>query len=345
LSQNARELVSDIGVGRKSSDGYKPASVPNALKVINGQFKNSLEVEEMTSTSSATVTNELTKSLAHLTYSALYASNLQASTKWYYNAFGIQIVSMNPVFATMEFAPGRIVFFGTNPERPRKIRFSTRNMEALRKQLSLANVEIDVDEDSYLRIKDIDENTIEVWKTVSDIDITIPSDFVRNLIRCRLETRDEMHLIAKQIANDINFHEASAELHSLCEYHKLNTKGEVFIASRYSGKVDAVFVCAEVPEAAVGQLGDDMEYIHIPYHDYVVFPTSYVHLDKLRTEEQYGSRANFMNESFTKPEESYYILEYYKDDFVDVYMPYYWDKGWQALDKAVNSNEEVNQVE
>lgn len=44
MSQGARDLVSDSEEGKKNSDGYKPTFVPNALKVINGHMKNSMEV-------------------------------------------------------------------------------------------------------------------------------------------------------------------------------------------------------------------------------------------------------------------------------------------------------------
>ncbi|MEF3308612.1 VOC family protein [Paenibacillus sp. GYB004] len=345
MSQSAKDLISDGVAGRTSSDGYKPANVPNALKVIYDHSKKSLEDEDMTSTSSAAGTNVLSKSLAHLTYSTLYTSDLQKSAKWYYKAFGIQIVAINSDFATMEFAPGRIVFFERNSDFPRKISFSTRNMEAVRRQLQIANVEFDADEDSYLRIKDIDNNTIEVWKTVSEVEISMPNEFVRDLIRCRLETKDEIRLIAMQIAEDLDFHEAAAMLRALLNRHKWSIEAETFIASRYSGKVEAIFVCMEVSEAADGLLEQGLEYIPIPKHDYCVFPVSYDHKDKLRTKEQYGARAGFMSWSFTKPEESYYILEFYRDDCIELYMPYYWDKGWKLHDNAVNGAGEVEKDE
>lgn len=276
-------------------------------------------------------------SFAHLTYSSLYTSDLQKSIKWYYKAFGIQIVSINSDFATMEFAPGRIVFFERDPGSPRQISFITSNIAALRRQLILANVEIDADDESYLRIKDIDGNTIEVRTAEYDwLDISMPSMFVRDLIRCRLDTRDEMHLIAMQITDDIEFHTASTTLLSMCEHHRLNIDGEPFIASRYSDKVEAIFACVAVTQHFVDQLSDGAEYIHIPKHDYAIFPVSYDTIDKLRTF-HIRDRAHFMSWSFTKPEESYYILEYYKDDFIHVHMPYYWDRGWQIHDNLMKN--------
>ncbi|WP_274366023.1 VOC family protein [Paenibacillus thermotolerans] len=281
---------------------------------------------------------ENVKSFAHLTYSAIYASDLQESAQWYYKAFGVQIVSINSDFATMEYAPGRIMFLERNPDYPRSLSFSTRNIEALRRQLILQKIDIEVDEGSYLKIKDPDGNTIEVRKTAPEyerVNISMPSQFVRDLIRCRLETREEMHVIAKQIHDDLEFQSVSAELLSICKQHGLNEAGEPFIVSRYSDKVEAVFACIAVDEPLVGQLADGAEYIQIPKYDYVVFPVSYDVVDKLRTD-HFAGLAGFMSWSFTKPEESYYILEHYKDDFIYVHMPYYWDKGWQIHDSLMN---------
>lgn len=290
-----------------------------------GLIKIEMEVAEMTSKENLVGNDVLMKSFAHMTYSSLYTSDLQESCKWYDKAFGFQIVSINSDFATMEFAPGRIVFFNRNPDHPRKISFSTRNIKALRRQLILADVEIEVDEESYLKIKDIDGNTIEVSKMDFEYDclsISTPSQFVRDLFRCRLETKDEMYLIAKQIADDIEFHAASAKLLSLCQQQGLIIEEEAFIASRYSDKkVEAIFACIAVANPPEGQLPDGMKYIHIPRHDYTIFPIPYDLIDQLRTW-QYFYRSDFMHYSFTKPEEGYYILEYFKDDFIHAYMPY-----------------------
>ncbi|XEC94497.1 VOC family protein [Paenibacillus tarimensis] len=308
---------------------------------------NVVEEENIISNKENVIGNaESVKSFAHLTYSAIYASDLQESAKWYYKAFGLHIVSINSDFATMEYAPGRIMFLERNPNFPQRITFSTRNIKALRRQLIRAEVKIEVDEESYLRIRDLDGNTIDVRSFRPEyqrLNITMPSQFVRDLIRCRLEARDEMHVIAKQIHNDIEFDSVSTELLSICKHHGLITKGEPFIVSRYLNEVEAIFACIAVTEPFVGE-PDGAEYLQIPKHDYVIFPVSYDSIDKLRTE-HFHNLAGFMSWSFTKPEESYYVLEYYKDDYIYVHMPYYWDKGWQIHDALMNNQGDENDGE
>ena len=305
---------------------------------------NVVENENVISNNENVIGNaESVKSFGHMTYGGIYASDLQESAKWYYKAFGIQIVSINSDYATMEYAPGRIVFMGRDPKSPRKISFSTRNIKALRRQLIRANAEIEVNEESFMQIKDLDGNTIEVRSfrpEYQGLNISMPSKFVRDLIRCRLEARDEMHVIAKQIQEDIEFDTVSTELISISKHHGINTNGEPFIVSRYLNEVEAVFACIAVTEPFSGEL-DGAEYLQIPKHDYVIFPVSYDSSEKLRTE-QYHYLAGFMSWSFTKPEESYYVLEYYKDDFIYVHMPYYWDKGWQIHDALMNNQGDEN---
>jgi len=67
-------------------------------------------------------------------------------------------------------------------------------------------------------------------------------------------------------------------------------------------------------------------------------------IDKLHTE-HFHHLAGFMSWSFTKPEESYYVLEYHKDDYIYVHMPYYWDKGWQIHDALMNNQGDENDGE
>jgi hypothetical protein len=44
--------------------------------------------------------------------------------------------------------------------------------------------------------------------------------------------------------------------------------------------------------------------------------------------------------SFTRPEGNYYILEDYKDDYIYLSIPYYWNKGNELEDKKRRMEEE-----
>ncbi|WP_199613766.1 VOC family protein [Paenibacillus alkalitolerans] len=285
----------------------------------------------------------MNKPLAKMPSGTLFVKDLQESIKWYNKAFGFQVVSINPNFSTMEYAPGRCLFFNKDEKSSRKLVFFCKNIEALRRQLVYANVEMAVDEESLIKIIDLNGNIIEVWNNKYEMNrfqASMPDFFVNVLIRCRLESRGDMHLLARSIKDDIEFEEVSEELQAWCQQHNIPVMGEPFITSQYSGQVrdepyvhtkpsgqiDKVYACIPLKNIPRNDLPADSEYIYIPPQDYTVFPIDYTYIDTLRNNEL-RRRSHFMNPFFRRPEGSFYIHEVYKDDFIYAYIPYEWCEG------------------
>lgn len=47
--------------------------------------------------------------------------------------------------------------------------------------------------------------------------------------------------------------------------------------------------------------------------------------------------------SFTRPEGNYFIVEDYKDDYIHIYIPYYWNKGWDEQRRKREEEELKNE--
>jgi hypothetical protein len=106
----------------------------------------------------------LIQSYVDMTYSNIYVSDLQKAAKWYYQAFGFQLLSINPDFATLQIAPGRILFIGRDTNAPRFIGLKTSNILAIRRQLVQAQIDIEDnegDENTWFAVKDPDGNSME----------------------------------------------------------------------------------------------------------------------------------------------------------------------------------------
>jgi hypothetical protein len=72
----------------------------------------------------------LIKTHVKRSYDTLYSSDFPGSCKWYYEAFGFQIVAINSDFATVEIAPGRLMFINQEDRFTRKLRFKARKIKA-----------------------------------------------------------------------------------------------------------------------------------------------------------------------------------------------------------------------
>jgi len=289
----------------------------------------------------------LLKTIAHSAHSTIYASDLQRSAKWYYQAFGFQILTINSDFAFIEIALGRVLEMGRFAGKPRKFGFVSKNISAMKRQLAKANVEIISDEGSCLNVMDPDGNLIEIRSSgygVEFLHASFPEQRFRDTFRCRIETRDEMRLIACKITDDSEFDQASEKLISVCNRQGISTIGETFIASecRHTApsipgearpmQVENIYACVSIADTSNIELPERMEHIVIPPFDYSVFPIEYRHIDVLRTN-IFEWRSNFMALSFTRPGGNYFILEQYKDDYIHISIPYFWDKGWHEHNK------------
>jgi hypothetical protein len=88
VSQSERELVPDYDVGKKT-DGYKPISIPKALKVIHGQVSNDLEVAEMSEKEQAVEKKIRTPLLKTVNCIHIPAADPLKSADWFEEYLGI----------------------------------------------------------------------------------------------------------------------------------------------------------------------------------------------------------------------------------------------------------------
>jgi predicted transcriptional regulator YdeE len=267
----------------------------------------------------------LIQSYVDITYSKLYVSDLQKAVKWYYRAFGFQLLSINPDFATLQIAPGRILFLDRDTNAQRSIGLKTGNILAIQSQLIQAQIEFVFPEDdnhTWFRLKDPDGNSIEVMPGVFGLEVlkySLPDDFV-SYILCRLESKEELHLIARKISDQSEFRAVSEELISLCQRYGMIIEGDAFTISRYTQQVDATYACVAVAEAPTDQLPDEIEYIQIPGQEYNIF-SNYLSHENFR--ENHAWQHGWMDNCFSKAD-TIYILEYYDDEHIHTYFPYEW---------------------
>lgn len=287
----------------------------------------------------------MSQTYVDMSYGSLYVSDLQNAIKWYYRAFGFRLLSINPSFATLQIAPGRIIFISTDPNSPRSIGFVSHNILALRRQLVQAQAVIEDNEgdmNTWFLVRDPDGNAIDVWTGGFGMEVmnhVVPDTLVPFTIWCSLESKDEMHIIARKISDQSEFNPLSDELISWCREQGIQTEGVAFTISKYSQQVDALYACIRLTEAPSRQLPDGAEYLHIPALDYAVFHKEYAYDPpyppaeeiRMRTihpladnfRDAYQHRSNWMKGCFSKAS-SYYILEYYGEASIQSYFPYSW---------------------
>lgn len=92
MNEITRKLTSDYDAV-KNPDGYKPTSVPSALKVIYGQMKNQLEESKMTEQNRKVSTeNILIKNRIVDIY--ISCENEKRAIDWYTNVLGLESLVM-----------------------------------------------------------------------------------------------------------------------------------------------------------------------------------------------------------------------------------------------------------
>lgn len=351
--------MSQLPLRKDTPDGYRPVTTPKAVKMINRG--NLSDVNEQETIQPMIFSTTPVKAFTHMTYESVYSSDLRKSIEWYNKAFGFQIVTMNPDFSLVEILPGRQLGVNSLLGGPCKVGFVTKNMNALKRQLKDVNIKYETIEESQIRVTDPDGNLIDIRSNgygTDHLNATVPHRLYRDLIRCRLETKDGMKLVARGISDDNDFKQAAEELTAGCQSEGISTEGDVFIVSecRHTGdsvpgqgrpiKVENLYACIRTTDACDGSLPEGMVHLEIPPHDYTVYSIDYSNSDILRTV-VYEWRSNFMANSFTRPEGRYYILEQHKDDYIYISMPYYWNKGWkeEEIRRKAEEQKTVDQIE
>ncbi len=152
MSQSAR-------VGKKNADGYKPFSVPNALKVLTGSKMNYLqEVVKMTENNVSTGTMAIVKRIDCV---YLPATNTEESAKWYVEFLGLKL--LRPVHehqAQLGISPEQTIFLIKSKE-PGNANYTEINGS----EQCILTMEVENFEELYTRMRqngarvtDIDDN-------------------------------------------------------------------------------------------------------------------------------------------------------------------------------------------
>jgi len=267
----------------------------------------------------------LLQSYVDSTYSTIYVSDMQKAVKWYYQAFGFQLLSIGSDFATLQIAPGRILFMdrGINPNG--YLGLKSGRIGDIQNRLVQAQIAFEFPEDenrTYFQLNDPDGNKIVVMPGVFGLEMleySLPDNYMPYIL-CRLESKEEMHVIAKKIAGQSDFRTAADELNAKCRQFGMTIEGDAFTASSYSQQVDAIYACVAVSEAPSDPLPDGIEYIAIPSQEYSIF-----HYDASNEQfrENHTHRSKWMDLCLSKAN-SYYILEYYDDKHIHTHFPYQW---------------------
>lgn len=161
MSQSERELVPDYDVGKKT-DGYKPISIPKALKVIHGRMSNDLEVVEMTSRSVEGFV--LAKEILSV---FIYVKDLKKSKNWYSEVLGLNFGGFDGN-RTNQLGVGLVLFEKENfsPCSESLFVIQTSNLEE--SYYKLKKLQVEVSEINWeincFNFMDLDGNVITVWQ-------------------------------------------------------------------------------------------------------------------------------------------------------------------------------------
>jgi len=160
VGQGERKLVHDCD--KEKTDGYKPTSIPKALKVINGQMNNDLEVVEMASMNVGGFV--LAKEILSV---FIYVKDLRKSKKWYSEVLGLNFGGFDGN-RTNQLGVGLVLFEKENfsPCSESLFVIQTFNLEESYNKLKELQVEVsDINwEISCFNFMDLDGNVITVWQ-------------------------------------------------------------------------------------------------------------------------------------------------------------------------------------
>src|SRR5690606_13495060 len=149
---------------------------------------------------SSMIRSVISKQYLEMSQVTLYASNIEASAKWYYEMFGFQVLEMNATHAALQLAPGVLFYLSTDEDSERQLSFSTKHWEELRRHLLSKGIEF-IEEHGvhWYQFKDPDGNKVGAWKGgfgMEFLETKLPEHVDNEIIRSYLTSKDETLLIA-----------------------------------------------------------------------------------------------------------------------------------------------------
>jgi predicted transcriptional regulator YdeE len=258
-------------------------------------------------------------------YTHLYCTDPIRSAKWYNDHLGCRLITLNGNgFATLQLAPGRILFLTKDTDAARKIGFIVTNIVGLRNHLNKLNAVIEDNDDpesTWFMMTDPDGNRIEIWNGdrfgVDHVTYTAPS-WVENHIWCSFDEKEASYVLAVPIDGTQNPDLLAEKLFAACSEMSAIPKNKVVITIFNSNSQHAVHACIELVEPPAEDVAADFEMIHIPQHKYAVFHCS---KDEQFRETYKDKYAWLFALELNKPDQPAFILEFHHDDGVQSYLP------------------------
>jgi hypothetical protein len=267
---------------------------------------------------------EMNQPFVDNTYSGLYCTDLIRSAKWYQDHFGFKLLTCNPDFATVQVAPGRILFLGKDTSSPRDIGLISTNIDALRTHLQNLNASIEENDDKesvWFSMKDPDGNKVGIWSGdrfgCNTVTYTAAS-WVEDLNSVFLEEKEGIHVLASRIEGTQNLKMLTEKLLTVCSEISIVPKNKEIFTIVNPDQADTVYGCIELTNPLSSGIPTGFESIYISEQLYCVstYPLNYqireAYIDRYALLEHY---------TFNKPVQPAYILEFYDNDEIKAYLP------------------------
>jgi hypothetical protein len=231
---------------------------------------------------------------------------------------------MNPDFATVQVAPGRILFLGKDTSSPRDLGLISTNIEALRTHLQNLNASIEENDDKesvWFSMKDPDGNKVGIWSGdrfgCNTVTYTAAS-WVEDLNSVFLEEKEGIHVLSVKVDGTQNLKLLTEKLLAVCSEMSVVPKNKDIFTIVNPDQADTVYGCIELTDQPLANIPTGFESIYISQQLYSVF--TYTINDQFR--ETYMDRYALLEHyTFNKPVQPAYILEFYDNDEIKAYLP------------------------
>lgn len=268
----------------------------------------------------------MSKPYVEFSYCYLYASDLQASIKWFQRICGFLVLDVTPEYAVLETTPGQILYLSRDPESSRDfVMLATEdNIQILKKYLIGNKIALEEDFPHWLVFRDQDHNKIGVWAATINltVDYQISDKVVHDTIRYYLESKEELHFVIRSIADHSEYEASSEALIQECKKMGIVPQGDAVSITRFSNQVDAIYIGVPLLSKPSQNLPDESEHIVIPAQEYTVYP---IHKSVLKDQRTTQLATRVQNKETLRRPEQFYILEQNVDENnIEAFIPYVW---------------------
>jgi hypothetical protein len=269
--------------------------------------------------------SKVSKQFIEFSYSYLYASDIQASIKWFQKICGFLVLDVTPEYAVMETTPGQILYLSKDPDSSIEftILATEQNIKLLKHHLIDNKIEMEFDFPHWLVFRDPDHNMIEVWAANVEVDYIIQDKVVHETIRYYLESKEQLHFLIRSIADYNEYETATEALKQECRKSGIVPQGDAVRLAMFSKQIDANYIGIPLLSKPSKSLPNESEYIVIPAQEYTVYPIhKSVWADQRTT--QLVDRIRHSSSVLSRPEQFYIVEHDIDEDYVEAFIPYVW---------------------